>query len=39
MSGAELAPDPRGPGLMLGEDVQIGAGVTFGAYVVVHAGT
>jgi acetyltransferase-like isoleucine patch superfamily enzyme len=31
--------DPRAPGLMLGEDVQIGAGVSFGAYVVVHDGT
>ena len=34
-----LHPDPRGPGLLLGEDVRIGEGVTFGAYVVVHAGT
>ncbi|HEY5045496.1 MAG TPA: acyltransferase [Solirubrobacteraceae bacterium] len=31
--------DPRAPGLMLGEDVQIGAGVSFGAHVVVHDGT
>jgi acetyltransferase-like isoleucine patch superfamily enzyme len=34
-----LAPDPRGPGLLVGENVEIGAGVVFGAYVVVHAGT
>jgi acetyltransferase-like isoleucine patch superfamily enzyme len=34
-----LSPDPRGPGLLLGGDVEIGEGVVFGAYVVVHAGT
>jgi acetyltransferase-like isoleucine patch superfamily enzyme len=34
-----LTPDPRAPGLMLGEDVQIGRGVSFGAHVVVHEGT
>jgi acetyltransferase-like isoleucine patch superfamily enzyme len=34
-----LSADPRAPGLMLGQDVQIGAGVSFGAYVVVHSGT
>jgi acetyltransferase-like isoleucine patch superfamily enzyme len=34
-----LAPDPRAPGLMLGEDVEIGEGTEFGACVVVHAGT
>ena len=34
-----LSADPRAPGLMLGEDVQIGVGVSFGAYVVVHEGT
>jgi acetyltransferase-like isoleucine patch superfamily enzyme len=34
-----LAADPRAPGLMLGEDVRIGAGVSFGAHVVVHSGT
>jgi UDP-2-acetamido-3-amino-2,3-dideoxy-glucuronate N-acetyltransferase len=34
-----LSADPRAPGLMLGEDVQIGAGVSFGAHVVVHDGT
>jgi acetyltransferase-like isoleucine patch superfamily enzyme len=40
MSAAQnLRADPRGPGLMVGEDVEIGAGVSFGAYVVVHAGT
>jgi len=35
----ELQPDPRGPGLMVGEDVEIAPDVSFGAYVVVHAGT
>jgi acetyltransferase-like isoleucine patch superfamily enzyme len=34
-----LTPDPRAPGLLLGEGVEIGEGVSFGAYVVVHAGT
>ncbi len=34
-----LSEDPRAPGLMLGKDVQIGRGVSFGAYVVVHEGT
>ncbi len=34
-----LSEDPRAPGLMLGEDVQIGRRVSFGAHVVVHAGT
>jgi acetyltransferase-like isoleucine patch superfamily enzyme len=29
----------RAPGLVLGENVQIGEGVTFGAHVVVHDGT
>jgi acetyltransferase-like isoleucine patch superfamily enzyme len=29
----------RAPGLVLGEDVQIGEGVSFGAHVVVHDGT
>jgi acetyltransferase-like isoleucine patch superfamily enzyme len=38
-TSAPLSADSRGPGLMVGEDVQIGAGVVFGAYVVVHAGT
>jgi acetyltransferase-like isoleucine patch superfamily enzyme len=33
-----LSPDPRAPGLMLGENVTIGEDVTFGAYVVVHDG-
>jgi acetyltransferase-like isoleucine patch superfamily enzyme len=32
-----LSPDPRAPGLLLGEDVQVGRDVSFGAYVVVHA--
>ncbi len=30
---------PSAPGLLLGEDVQIGEGVVFGAHVVVHDGT
>ncbi len=34
-----LSADARAPGLLLGEDVEIGEGVTFGAHVVVHAGT
>ncbi len=33
-----LSPDPRAPGLMLGENVTIGEDVMFGAYVVVHDG-
>ncbi len=33
-----LSPDPRAPGLMLGESVTIGEDVTFGAHVVVHDG-
>jgi UDP-2-acetamido-3-amino-2,3-dideoxy-glucuronate N-acetyltransferase len=36
---ANLRPDERGPGLMLGAGVEIGARVSFGAHVVVHAGT
>jgi acetyltransferase-like isoleucine patch superfamily enzyme len=31
-----LSQDPRGPGLLLGEEVRLGSGVSFGAYVVVH---
>jgi acetyltransferase-like isoleucine patch superfamily enzyme len=34
-----LRPDPRGPGLLLGEGVRVAEGVVFGAHVVVHAGT
>jgi len=34
-----LSEDSRAPGLMLGDDVQIGRGVSFGAHVVVHEGT
>jgi UDP-2-acetamido-3-amino-2,3-dideoxy-glucuronate N-acetyltransferase len=34
-----LTAGPHGHGLMLGEDVQIGEGASFGAYVVVHDGT
>jgi acetyltransferase-like isoleucine patch superfamily enzyme len=34
-----LSADPRAPGLLLGKDVQVGRGVSFGAYVVVHDGT
>jgi acetyltransferase-like isoleucine patch superfamily enzyme len=33
-----LTESSRAPGLMLGEDVQIGEDVSFGAYVVVHEG-
>jgi acetyltransferase-like isoleucine patch superfamily enzyme len=33
-----LSPDPRAPGLMLGENVTIGEDVAFGAHVVVHDG-
>lgn len=33
-----LSESTRGHGLMLGKDVQIGEGVSFGAYVVVHEG-
>jgi UDP-2-acetamido-3-amino-2,3-dideoxy-glucuronate N-acetyltransferase len=31
-----LSQDPRGPGLLLGEEVQVGRGVSFGAYVIIH---
>jgi UDP-2-acetamido-3-amino-2,3-dideoxy-glucuronate N-acetyltransferase len=34
-----LSESPLGPGLMLGHEVRIGAGVSFGAYVVVHDAT
>jgi acetyltransferase-like isoleucine patch superfamily enzyme len=34
-----LSPDPRAPGLLLGEDVKVGTGVSFGAHVVVHSAT
>ncbi len=34
----QLRPDPRAPGLVVGEGVDIAPDVTFGAYVVVHAG-
>jgi UDP-2-acetamido-3-amino-2,3-dideoxy-glucuronate N-acetyltransferase len=34
-----LSPDPRAPGLTLGENVLIGEDVVFGAHVVVHDGT
>jgi acetyltransferase-like isoleucine patch superfamily enzyme len=33
-----LTADDRGPGLLLGEDVEIGEGVGFGGHVVVHDG-
>jgi acetyltransferase-like isoleucine patch superfamily enzyme len=33
-----LSPDPRAPGLMLGENVTIGEDVEFGVHVVVHDG-
>lgn len=31
-----LSPDARAPGLLVGEDVRVGAGVVFGGHVVVH---
>lgn len=34
-----MRPSELAPGLLLGDDVEIGEGVRFGAYVVVHAGT
>jgi acetyltransferase-like isoleucine patch superfamily enzyme len=34
-----LSEDPRAPGLLIGENVSIGADVSFGAHVVIHAGT
>jgi acetyltransferase-like isoleucine patch superfamily enzyme len=34
-----LRPDARAPGLLLGDDVAIGDGSSFGAHVVIHAGT
>ena len=34
-----LRPDPRAPGLHVGDNVQIGADVIFGAHVTVHNGT
>jgi acetyltransferase-like isoleucine patch superfamily enzyme len=33
-----LSQDPRAPGLILAEYVDVGVGVSFGAHVVVHAG-
>ncbi|HVR05566.1 MAG TPA: DapH/DapD/GlmU-related protein [Solirubrobacteraceae bacterium] len=33
-----LQPDPRGPGLLLGEDVEIDAEVCFGPHVVLYTG-
>jgi acetyltransferase-like isoleucine patch superfamily enzyme len=33
-----LSDDSRAPGLVLADDVGVGEGVSFGAYVVVHAG-
>jgi acetyltransferase-like isoleucine patch superfamily enzyme len=33
-----LSEDPRAPGLVLAADVGVGAGVSFGAHVMVHAG-
>jgi len=34
-----VQPSERAPGLLLGEQVRIGADVRFGSYVVVHSGT
>jgi acetyltransferase-like isoleucine patch superfamily enzyme len=33
-----VRPDPRAPGLLLGEGVSVGEGVSLGPHVVVHAG-
>jgi acetyltransferase-like isoleucine patch superfamily enzyme len=34
-----VRPDGRAPGLIVGEGVQVGEGVSFGAHVVIHDGT
>jgi UDP-2-acetamido-3-amino-2,3-dideoxy-glucuronate N-acetyltransferase len=34
-----VRPDGRAPGLIVGDEVRVGEGVSFGSYVVVHAGT
>ena len=34
-----MRPDGRAPGLIVGDGVRVGEGVSFGGYVVVHAGT
>ena len=39
MSDLQLHSDTRGPGLLVAPDAEIADGVTFGANVVVHAGT
>jgi acetyltransferase-like isoleucine patch superfamily enzyme len=38
VSGAALQPSALAPGLLLGEEVQIGADVMIGGHVVIHAG-
>ena len=38
MAGAALQPSDRAPGLLLGEDVEIGEGVLIGGHVVIHSG-
>jgi acetyltransferase-like isoleucine patch superfamily enzyme len=39
LAAPALHPDGRAPGLLLGDDVSVGEGTRFGAYVVVHSGT
>ncbi|MGI8633281.1 MAG: DapH/DapD/GlmU-related protein [Solirubrobacterales bacterium] len=36
---SDLRPSDLAPGLLIGEDAQIGSGVRFGGHVIVHAGT
>ncbi len=38
MSGANLQPSELAPGLLLGEDVEIGAGVLIGGHAIIHSG-
>jgi UDP-2-acetamido-3-amino-2,3-dideoxy-glucuronate N-acetyltransferase len=38
VAGATLFPSDLAPGLLLGEDVEIGDGVLIGGYVVIHSG-
>ena len=39
VASAALKPDPRAPGLLVGEDVRLAEDVRLGAHVVIHAGT
>lgn len=38
MPGATLTPSDLAPGLLLGEDVEIGDGVLIGGHVIIHSG-